>query len=115
VFGNRIRLNTLTKRIEIDNNPIALDRAKLQLAIKHNVVLKSGREDVQDMMAELAENNQYSPVAEYLLSLPKPADTSILDSIAPRYLGVSEPIYSSMVRKTLIAAAAPSARAWMQS
>jgi len=106
VFGNRIRLNTLTKRIEIDNNPIALDRAKLQLAIKHNVVLKSGREDVQDMMAELAENNQYSPVAEYLLSLPKPADTSILDSIAPRYLGVSEPIYSSMVRKTLIAAAA---------
>ena len=106
VFSNRLRLNTLSKRIEIDNNPIAIDRAKLQLAIKHNVVLKSGREDVQDMMAELAENNQYSPVAEYLLSLPKPADTSILDSLAPRYLGVSEPIYSSMVRKTLIGAAA---------
>jgi predicted P-loop ATPase len=106
VFGNRIRLNTLTKRIEIDGQPLSLDRAKLQLAIKYGIVLKSGREDVQDMVAELAESNQYSPIAEYLLSLPVPADTSILDSLAKTYLGACEPIYSSMVRKTLIAAAA---------
>jgi predicted P-loop ATPase len=103
-FGNRIRLNKLSKRIEVDGKSISLGRAKLQLAIRHNVLLKSGREDIQDIIAEVAEQNEYSPVAEYLRSLPFCMDTSILDRICETYFGVSGEIYTTFIRKTLIAA-----------
>jgi len=76
----------------------------LQLAIRHNVLLKSGREDIQDIIAEVAEQNEYSPVAEYLRSLPIVTDTSILDRICETYFGVSGEIYTTFIRKTLIAA-----------
>ena len=103
-FGDRIRLNKLSKRIEVDGKSISLGRAKLQLAIRHNVLLKSGREDIQDIIAEVAEQNEYSPVAEYLRSLPFCMDTSILDRICETYFGVSGEIYTTFIRKTLIAA-----------
>jgi predicted P-loop ATPase len=105
-FRNRIRLNKLTKRIEIDNQPVSIDRAKIQLAVRHGILVKSCKEDVLDIITELAEQNQYSPIEEYLLSLQVPADTSILDNLAEKYFGVNAKIYQTFVRKTLIGAVA---------
>ena len=86
-FGNRIRLNKLSKRIEINGQPVSIDGAKIQLAVHHGVLVKSCKEDILDIITELAEQNQYSPVENYLLSLQAPADTSILDNLAEKYLG----------------------------
>ncbi|MEG3843851.1 virulence-associated E family protein [Microcoleus sp. herbarium14] len=105
-FRNRIRLNKLSKRIEIDNQPVSIDRAKIQLAVRHGILVKSCKEDVLDIITELAEQNQYSPIENYLSSLPTSADTSILDNLAERYFGVSSAIYQTFVRKTLIGAVA---------
>src|SRR6476661_4140043 len=105
-FGKRIRLNKLSKRIEIDGKAVSLDRAKIQLAIKHSILVKSSKEDIQDILTEIAEENQYSPIEDYLNGLPKPENTSILDNIAERYFGVSEAIYQTFVRKSLIGAVA---------
>ncbi|MEG3898156.1 MULTISPECIES: VapE domain-containing protein [unclassified Microcoleus] len=103
-FGKRLRLNKLSKRIEIDGKPVSLDRVRIQLAIKHGILVKSSREDTQDILTEIAVENQYSPIEEYLNSLPPAADTSILDSLAQKYFGVNDPIYEMFVRKTLIGA-----------
>jgi len=103
-FGKRLRLNKLSKRIEIDGKPVSLDRVRIQLAIKHGILVKSSREDVQDILTEIAVENQYSPIEEYLNSLPIAPDTSILDSIAEKYFCVKDPIYEMFVRKTLIGA-----------
>ncbi|MEG5043443.1 virulence-associated E family protein [Microcoleus sp. B4-C1] len=103
-FGKRIRLNTLSKRIEIDGKPVSLDRVRLQLAIRHGVLVRSSREDIQDILTEIAVENQYSPIQEYLNSLPVASDTSILDTLAEKYFGVNDPIYEMFVRKTLIGA-----------
>jgi len=105
-FGNSIRLNLLSKRIEVNGIVISLDRTKLQLAIRHGINLKSGRDDIQDIVTELAEQNQYSPVVEYLKSLPVPENSSILDNMAEKYFGVVGKIYQTFVRKTLIGAVA---------
>jgi predicted P-loop ATPase len=105
-FGNRIRLNKLSKRIEINGQPVSIDRAKIQLAVRHGILLKSCKEDVLDIITELAEQNQYSPIEQYLTSLPIPADTSILDNLAEKYFGVSSAIYQIFVRKMLIGAVA---------
>jgi predicted P-loop ATPase len=105
-FGNRIRLNKLSKRIEIDGQPISIGRAKIQLATKYGILARSAREDLQDILMELAEQNEYSPIEEYLLSLPQPESAAILDNLAERYFGAALPIYQSFVRKTLISAVA---------
>ncbi|MEG4302368.1 virulence-associated E family protein [Microcoleus sp. D3_18a_C4] len=105
-FRNRIRLNKLTKRIEIDEKPVSIDRAKIQLAVRHGILVKSCKEDVLDIITELAEQNQYSPIENYLSSLPASVDTSILDNLAERYFGVGSAIYQTFVRKTLIGAVA---------
>jgi len=109
-FGNRIRLNLLSKRIEVNGKVISLDRVKLQLAIRHGILLRSCREDIQDILVELAEQNQYSPIEEYLRGLPTPADTSILDNLAEKYFGQKGKIYQTFVRKTLIGAVARALR-----
>nr|WP_246276928.1 virulence-associated E family protein [Microcoleus asticus] len=103
-FGKRIRLNTLSKRIEIDGKPVSLDRVRLQLAIRHGVLTRSSREDVQDILTEIAVENQYSPIQEYLNSLPMASDTSILDTLVQRYFGVEGELYTKFIRKTLIGA-----------
>ena len=105
-FGDRIRLNKLSKRIEINGKPVSIDRAKIQLATKYGILARSGREDLQDILMELAHQNEYSPIEEYLLSLPQPKNTAILDSLAERYFGATLPIYQSFVRRTLISAVA---------
>lgn len=48
-FGARIRLNKLTKRIEINGKPVSIERAKIQLATKYGILARSGREDLQDI------------------------------------------------------------------
>jgi predicted P-loop ATPase len=105
-FGDRIRLNKLTKRIEINGEPVSISRAKIQLATKHGILARSGREDLQDILMELAEENAYSPIEEYLQSLPQPENTAILDNLAERYFGAALPIYESFLRRTLISAVA---------
>jgi predicted P-loop ATPase len=105
-FGNRIRLNKLTKRIEINGEPVSISRAKIQLATKYGILARSGREDLQDILMELAEQNEYSPIEEYLLSLPQPQDTAMLDNLAERYFGTGLQIYQSFVRRALISAVA---------
>jgi predicted P-loop ATPase len=105
-FGDRIRLNKLSKRIEINGKPVSIDRAKIQLATKYGILARSGREDLQDILMELAHQNEYSPIEEYLLSLPQPENTAILDNLAERYFGTTLPIYQSFMRRTLISAVA---------
>ncbi len=105
-FGDRIRLNKLSKRIEINGKPVSIDRAKIQLATKYGILARSGRDDLQDILMELAHQNEYSPIEEYLLSLPQPENTTILDNLAERYFGATLPIYQSFMRRTLISAVA---------
>ena len=59
-----------------------------------------------DLITEIDGENQYSPIEEYLNSLPEADNTSILDNLAQKYFGVSVPIYQTFVRKNLIGAVA---------
>jgi predicted P-loop ATPase len=55
----------------------------------------------------MALANEYNPLITYLNKCHSDhPDTSILDTIATDYLGTTEPIYNTMVKKTLIAAVA---------
>jgi predicted P-loop ATPase/ribosomal protein L37AE/L43A len=107
-FGDRLRYNTLLNQVEMDGEHFDPPTAKIQFVIHHQLNLKSGREDIADITAMLAKERSYSPVVEYLDRVHQEhgGDTSVLDGIAERYFGASEPIHQIVLRRFLIAAVA---------
>jgi predicted P-loop ATPase len=106
LLGDQLRLNTLRKQIELNGEVLNPDRVSLKLANDFNLPIS--RANALDIVAELAEQNSYSPVVQYLNSVrEKHGDShSILEGIASRYFGTDKPIYDTYLRNTLIAAVA---------
>lgn len=69
-LGVRVRLNTMTKKIEITGggaDGLALDNAATILRGRiHQNGLKVSRQDLFDHISAIADRNRYSPVCEYL-------------------------------------------------
>ncbi|MBN8564505.1 MAG: hypothetical protein J0L70_28645 [Leptolyngbya sp. UWPOB_LEPTO1] len=108
-MGDRLRFNTLKKRVEFDGEVVKIGSAKTWFSIRHN--FRSGKiakEDFADILLEAAEINSYSPIVEYLdqVSAQHNADTSILQGLAQRYFGQSDPTQNAMLLRTLIGAVA---------
>lgn len=105
VWGDRLKWNERTSKIELDDEPIDLDIARVNLAIEHNI--QCGAEDFFSICTVLARKSSYDPVVDYLQSVAsRHKEKSILEGIASRYFGVEGSIYETFVRKTLIAAVA---------
>lgn len=107
-FGDRLRFNELTKQVELDGREFDANTAKLQLGINHETKLKGSREDLTDSVVMLAQANRYSPVGEYLKAVRQEYgdSTDILDGLAQRHLGTSDPMHEALLRRFLIAAVA---------
>lgn len=107
-FSDRLRFNELSKAVELDGEPFDASMAKLQLGIHHNTKLKGNREDLTDSVVMLAQQNSYSPVGEYLHSVHQQYgdSTDILEGLASRHLGTTDPIHEALLRRFLIAAVA---------
>jgi hypothetical protein len=54
-LGQGIRLNKLTQQIEVNGEAVSLDGAKIQLAVRHGILVKSSKEYVVDIITEIAE------------------------------------------------------------
>ncbi|WP_373525085.1 VapE domain-containing protein [Nostoc sp.] len=104
-WGDSIRLNTLKKYIEFDNSRMDLDLLKLYIALEFDMDIS--KEDAHSIVMSIAKTNAYNPVVEYLDGLesrfPSP-DLSILDNLAFKYFGTTDPLHNIYLKKTLIAA-----------
>lgn len=107
-FSDRLRFNDLLKQVELDGEAFDPSTAKLEMNVTHSVSIKGAREDITDSILKLAKQNSYSPVGEYLTSVHQQYgnSTSILNGVAQRHLGTSEPIHEALVKRFLIAAVA---------
>lgn len=106
-IDKRIRMNELTNEIEVDGQPLNLDRLRLELEKRFGLTFKLCERDLQSIVGEIADENSYNPVKEYLEGCrAKHKEISILDNLAERYFGVVEPIYQVYLRKFLISAVA---------
>jgi predicted P-loop ATPase len=104
MWSKRLRLNTMTKEVELDGKKLTPDYLYLDL-LKYGI--SSSKDFVIDCVAKMSLANEYNPLITYLNKCHSDhPDTSILDTIASEYLGTTEPIYNTMVKKTLIAAVA---------
>lgn len=106
LYGKRLRLNLMTKDIELDGKAQISEHIYLDLMMAG---IDASKEFVSDVFFYLASKNQYHPVQDYLqmCKLKHGSDTlKLLDKPSTRYIGTDQAIYDVFVRKTLIGAVA---------
>jgi predicted P-loop ATPase len=108
MWRHRLRLNTMSKEVELDGEKLTPDYLYLDL-LKYGIC--SSKDFVIDCVAKMAVANEYNPLKTYLDKCNEThKSTEILDTIASTYLGTTDPIYDVMVKKTLISAVARAMR-----
>lgn len=104
MWKNRLRLNTMSKEVELDGAKLTPDYLYLDL-LKYGIC--SSKDFVIDCVAQMAVDNEYNPLTSYLDQCHEDhKNTNILDTIGTDYLGTSENIYNVMLKKFLISAVA---------
>jgi predicted P-loop ATPase len=105
-----IRFNTFTQQIEIKGQTLeGAERFYLNLA---EMGYKVGKELAIDCLVQVANENLYDPVTEYLNIVAHKVEPTYIDRLATAYLrpgdeAQPEPtIYDEMLKRTLIGAAA---------
>jgi predicted P-loop ATPase len=107
--SDEIRYNVFTQQIEIKGTVIdGADRFYLKLA---EMGYKVGKELAIDCLVQVANENLYNPVTEYLLHCEQHVEPAYIDGLATAYLRPGdEPdgptIYDEMLKRTLIGAVA---------
>lgn len=108
-----IQHDTFSDRLRAVNPPVSLDaerdtfsdkdvaRVQMWFEVKKNMVVN--KEKVFSAVGIAGEKNQYHPVREYLGSLPK-SDVRILDDLATRLFGATDPFENDFLKKFLISA-----------
>lgn len=105
LWGDRLRFNEYAKHIELDGQPIELGTVKVTLAVEENLNL--GLDNLELILTHLAKRRTYHPVRVYLSEcLAQHHDPNILNDLAQRYFGCTQPIYNTFLKRTLIAAVA---------
>jgi len=104
-FNNNLLYNELTGEIEFDGNSIGddLDNLYIQLGKKYNLDL--GKNKVYDCAVDLAKDNKYHPIKNYLDSLTE-AEPIAIEVLGLMLFGVDESIYCKMLINFLIGAVA---------
>lgn len=105
--ADEIRYNVFTQQIEIKEKAIdGADRFYLKLA---EMGYKVGKELAIDCLVQVANENPYNPVTEYLLHCERHVEPTCIDGLATTYLRPSDDgitIYDEMLKRTLIGAVA---------
>ncbi|WP_424519844.1 VapE domain-containing protein, partial [Rubrivirga sp.] len=102
----RLRWNNLLDQMELDGQPFDPAQLRMFLALKHNVDIPL--QDCQQICVFIAQQNRYSPIAEYLedVAAEHGADDALLNEVASTYLGAGDDLHRAFLRKTLISAVA---------
>ena len=106
VVGNRLRLNTLNKKIEFDGESLDSESLQVTLALEDNLSIPDAH--AGKIFKYIAEKHAYNPVVDYLKEVSQKYgnDTTILKGFAQRYFGQDEAIYDNYIKRFLISAVA---------
>lgn len=103
-YRDRLKLNKLQQRIELDGEEFLIEEAYLLLAEEEDIDCSKAK--AADIFQRLAKENSYNPVEDYLDRVMKSVNPINLDNLSQRYFGTANPIYDIFLKKTLIAAVA---------
>ena len=104
-WTNRLRLNQMTKQLELDGKRFKLNRVVTTIAREFDIKVCS--ELAIEICTSIAEDNAYHPVAEYLQNLKNQnIEPYNLDNLGVEFFGTSDKLHSVYIKKTLIGAVA---------
>ncbi|VEP12099.1 hypothetical protein H1P_1330018 [Hyella patelloides LEGE 07179] len=103
-YRDRLKLNKLQQKVELDGKEILLEEAYLLLADLDGIDCTKTK--ASDIFGKIAMENSYSPVVTYLDTVAAHQSPVSLENLATRYFGTSNPIYDVFLKRTLIAAVA---------
>lgn len=105
-YGDNIRLNTFKQRIEFNDVPIKTsDTTEMALDLARRYHVEFSTDMIESIVVWLANRNEYHPVQDYLLALPKTNTTSLLDEWLVNAFGVeANDLNRAIGRKWLISA-----------
>jgi predicted P-loop ATPase len=106
IVGDRLKLNALTKELELNNQPLEIEELQLNLAVKNGVNLPDNQ--AGKILGAIGKENAYNPVVEYLQRVRNlhGDNTEHLDFLCKGYLSSGTPLHNTYLRKFLIAAVA---------
>jgi predicted P-loop ATPase len=103
-YRDRLRLNLLQQKIELDGEQMLTESAYLKLAEQERI--DCSKTKAGDIFAHVAEENAYNPVVNYLNTVAQQIKPIEIDNLSVRYFGTKNPLYDLFLKKTLIAAVA---------
>ena len=103
-YRDRLKLNLLQQKIELDGEQMLTESAYLMLA-EHDHI-DCSKTKAGDIFGHIAEENAYNPVITYLNTVAQQIQPIDLDNLSVRYFGTKNPLYDIFLKKTLIAAVA---------
>ncbi|MBD2773321.1 VapE domain-containing protein [Iningainema tapete] len=102
-WRSRLRFNEMTLKPELDGQPVDLDTISMQIARDFDIDISSSK--AVEAVLIISKANSYHPVREYLERVAEQYpinDLSIIENIATRYFGTTEPLHNVFMRKHLI-------------
>ena len=103
-YRDRLKFNELKQRIELDGVQYAVDLSYLFLADHDHLDVSKNK--AADVFKQVAIENTYHPVKNYLSVVASTASPISLDNLSSRYFGTDNPLYDAFLKRTLIAAVA---------
>ncbi|MBW4667217.1 MAG: DUF3854 domain-containing protein [Cyanomargarita calcarea GSE-NOS-MK-12-04C] len=102
-WGDELKFNEMQLCPERKGKPLDLDTLSIQIAMDFDIDI--GRDSAIELVTYIAKEKSYHPVRSYLKEVSEAhpnQDMRILDNLASRYFGTTEPLYNTFMRKTLI-------------
>ena len=101
---DRLRLNKLQQKIELDGVEILIEEAYLWLAEHDNI--DCSKTKAGDIFFKVASENSFNPVVNYLNTVAKTVKPASLNTLSREYFETNDPLYDVFLKRTLIAAVA---------
>lgn len=102
-IGDILKFNEMSQEFELEGRSLDLDFCNIIIESECGITV--GKDKAIDLIICVGKTlGSYHPVREYLKNLVIPDNTDILNNLASRYLGNSDPLANVYLKKTLIGA-----------
>lgn len=107
VISDRLKFNIIKDQVEFDGERLELEHGKLWVALNFGIESKEcGEELTRAIINQIAKENEYNPIQEYLEQVEKQGDYANIDNLAEVFFGNSDPLANIYIKRFLISAVA---------
>lgn len=106
-INGRLKFNIIKDQVEFDGDRLEIEHAKLWVALNFKIEFKEcGEELTRAIINQIAKENEYNPIQEYLSEVERKGEFANIDNLAALFFGNSDPLANIYIKRFLISAVA---------